>query len=77
VQLRRFRQLEQALVAIEVFLILAFQQPGSRQLTIRQPQQSTRPTQEQAQGKSPQDAITDVQPDKVKQLRRRLVEFLG
>ncbi len=74
--MRPFRQLEQALVAIKEFFVLVFQPSGSRQLTIRQTQQPTRPTQEQPQRKPSQDAIADVQTDEREHLRRRLVEFV-
>ena len=76
VQLRPLRQLEQALVAIKECLVLVFQPAGSRQLTVRQTQQPTRPTQEQPQRKPPHDAIADVQTDEREQFRRRLVEFV-
>ena len=75
--MRAFRQLEQAGVAIEILLIVIFQQPGSRQLAIREPQKPAGPAQGQSQGKTPEDPIADVEAHKGEELGRRGVELVG
>ena len=76
-QARVFRQLEQARVAVKVFLVVVFQEAHVRQLAIRQPEQAPRPMQGETQRVSTQNAIADVEADEREQLGGRRVEFVS
>ena len=69
VQLRPLGQLEQAGVAVEILLVVVFQQPRSRQLAVRAAQQPARPAQREAQGKAPGDPIADIEADEARAAR--------
>src|SRR6185437_2760441 len=77
VQLRLLGKFEEARIAVEILLIVAFQQARSCQLAIRESEKAPRQTQRYVQRKAPDDPVADIQVDEREELGRRGIEVRG
>src|SRR5688572_7774985 len=73
VELRTFGQLEETDIAVEMFLVVAFQQTCAGQLATRFSNEPTQTSQGRAEQETAEDPVSNVELDKVQQFRRRFV----
>src|SRR5258708_20736683 len=74
-QLRLFRQVEQAGVAVEEFLVVVFTHAGGRELARGPPYEPERPAQRKREGKTANDPIANVHAHEGKELGRDRIEL--